>query len=188
MWCERSRASSHASPRSSQLTDRGNDAGMCPSAYLSAPPPPPPPPPHRRPSPPSPPLRRCRSEDRLPRTAGSPPPASLTGCARRRSWRRWTSGSWWSPSQPLSLQTWWDRGRRGGGEENFGSACVTGLVVSSADRAEPLVRFLCREIRCVIPTGPSHQPVSARRLQRVWVLEPSVQNQSNKNQIHPNIW
>lgn len=59
-----------------------------------------------------------------------------------------------------------------GGEENFGSACVTGLVVSSADRAEPLVRFLCREIRCVIPTGPSHQPVSARRLQRVWVLEP----------------
>lgn len=62
----------------------------------------------------------------------------------------------------------------GGGEENFRSACVTGLVVSSADRAQPLLQvwFLCREIRCVIASRASHQPVSARRLQRVWVLEP----------------
>lgn len=63
--------------------------------------------------------------------------------------------------------------KRGGGRrKNFGSVCVTGPVVSSADRDEPLVWLFCRGIRCVIPTGPSHQPVSARCLQRVWVLEP----------------
>lgn len=44
--------------------------------------------------------------------------------------------------------------------------------LSFAVRTEPLPFFFCREIRCVIAAGPSHQPVSARRLQRVWVLEP----------------
>lgn len=71
---------------SPQLTNRVNEV----SAYLSARPPPR----YRLHHPPQ---RRCWSWARLPQTAGSPPPGCLRGACRRRSWRRWTSGSWLSP-------------------------------------------------------------------------------------------
>lgn len=194
MGRQRSQASSHASPLSvsSQLTDREETipACVCLSAYLSAPPPPPPPRHRRSPPPPPPPLRRCGSEDRLPRTAGSPPPASLTGCARRRSWRRWTSGSWWSPSDPLSLQALWERRENEGGvkekkktRKNFWSAWVGALVVKFDCLDRTAAFFFCREIRCVIATGPSHQPVSARPVHRVWVLKPITVAANQMNNI-----
>lgn len=71
-----------------QRRDEGKPVRASP--YLWAPPPP------RRPQHRTPPLR-CSSGARLPRTAGSPPPGCLRGTGRRRSWRRWTSGSWLSP-------------------------------------------------------------------------------------------
>lgn len=56
--------------------------------------------------------------------------------------------------------------------KNFWSAGVGALVVKFRWLDRTAAFFFCQEIRCVIATGPSHQPVSARPVQRVWVLEP----------------
>lgn len=80
---------------SQQLTNIPEETGVRVSSYLSAPPPPLP-----RRLPPSP--RRCCSEVRPPRTAGSPRPGCRWGAGRRRSWRPWTSGSWLSTGRQAS--------------------------------------------------------------------------------------
>lgn len=75
-------------------------------SYLSAPPPP-----RYRQHPPPP--RHCWSGARLPQTAGSPPPGCLRGAGRRRSWRRWTSGSWLSPVRQATGSSCHGAGWRG---------------------------------------------------------------------------
>lgn len=122
-----------------------------------------------------------------PAASPSAPPLLLGGSSPSNSWftSPWMSEGRRSPSLLETVNLWLmvvavRRGSschgavwRGGWQRQKRKMLPIRLLSWSAFNRVRAAAF-CRVIRCVITSGPSHQPVSGNCLPRVWVLEPTV--------------